>query len=192
MRISLNANAPRPHIVHLQQRFQLKDVGDLLRFFGDFELLVTAIGYYRRSFAGLAPHMRQLDVNVRALSPPDDRMTATATMLATVSAHLNHAVTKIEQSFDSFDASFDDILSSAQPQTFKRLQESLQRAYGRIGALLCGWGAAASGRGGLHAAAAHASQGASSDRHDPRGRLQAPGPERSQFPRDRRCNPLSA
>jgi len=126
------------HVVHLQQRFQLKDVGDLLRFFGDFELLVTAIGYYRRSFAGLVPHMRQLDVNVRALSPPDDQMTAT--MLATVSAHLNHAVTKIEQFFDSFDASFDDILSSAEPQTFKRLQENLQRAYGRVGALLCGWG----------------------------------------------------
>jgi hypothetical protein len=126
------------HVRHLQQRFRLNDIGELLRFFGDFELLVTAIGYYRQNFLDLAPHMRRLDMDVRALSPPD--IPLISTMLATVSDHLDQTVTWIEKFFNAFDASFDDILSTAEPQTFKQLQEKLQGTYRVIGGRLCAWG----------------------------------------------------
>jgi hypothetical protein len=128
----------RAHVRDLQDRFRLNDVGELLRFFGDFELLVTAIGYYRQNFLDLAPHMQRLDMDVRALSPPD--IPLISAMLAMVSNHLHHTVTWIEKFFNAFDASFDDILSSAEPQTFKELQEKLQGTYRTIGARLCGWG----------------------------------------------------
>jgi hypothetical protein len=122
----------RAHVRDLQHRFRLNDIGELLRFFGDFELLVTAIGYYRQNFLDLAPHMQRLDMEVRALSH--------SPMLATVSDHLHHTVTWIEKFFNAFDASFDDILSSAEPPTFKQLQEKLQGTYRTIGARLCAWG----------------------------------------------------
>jgi hypothetical protein len=126
------------HLRDLQQRFRLNDVGELLGFFGDFELLVTAIGYYRQNFLDLAPHMQRLEMDARALSPPDNRLISD--MLATVSDHLCQTLTWIEKFFNAFDASFDDIVSSAEPQTFKQLQEKLQGAYRTIGARLCAWG----------------------------------------------------
>jgi hypothetical protein len=126
------------HLRDLQQRFRLNDVGELLGFFGDFELLVTAIGYYRQNFLDLAPHMQRLEMDARALSPPDNRLISD--MLATVSDHLCQTLTWIEKFFNAFDASFDDIVSSAEAQTFKQLQEKLQSAYRTIGARLCAWG----------------------------------------------------
>jgi hypothetical protein len=126
------------HILNIQQRFQLNDVSDILPFLSDFELLVTAMGYYRQGFVDLVPYMRNLESEVQALSPPDSQMISA--MLASVGHHLSQAVIWIERFFQAFDASFDDILSTAQPQTFKQLQENLQRAYGTIGALLCAWG----------------------------------------------------
>jgi hypothetical protein len=126
------------HVLHLQQRFRLKDVGALLRFFGDFVLLVTAIGHYRQTFLELAPHMQRLDMDVRALSPPD--MPVISAMLATISDHLGRTLTEIEKFFSAFDASFDDILASAKPHTFKELQEKLQATYSVIGGRLCAWG----------------------------------------------------
>jgi hypothetical protein len=126
------------HVRDLQQRFRLNNIGELLCFFGDFELLVTAIGYYRQNFLDLAPHMRRLDMDVRALPAADNPLISA--MLAMVSDHLHQTMTWIERFFSAFDASFDDILSSAEPQTFKQLQEKLQSTYRTIGARLCAWG----------------------------------------------------
>ena len=126
------------HIRNIQQRFRLSDVSDILPFLSDFELLVTAIGYYRQGFLDLLPHMRSLETEVQSLSPPDNQLISA--MLASVSHHLSRAVSWIERFFQAFDASFDNILTTAEPQTFKQLQENLQSAYATIGALLCAWG----------------------------------------------------
>jgi len=127
------------HIIYLQQRFQLGDVTDILPFFSDFELLVTAIAYYRQNFLALVPHMRRLEADIPALSQQQQNPLI-LTMLARVGRHLRQTALWIELFFQTFDASFDDILSGAEPQTFKALQESLQKAYAAIGRLLCGWG----------------------------------------------------
>jgi len=126
------------HIRNIQQRFRLNDVSDILPFLSDFELLVTAIGYYRQGFLDLVPYMRNLETEVRSLSPPDNQMIST--MLAAVGHHLGQATNWVERFFQAFDGSFDNILSTAEPQTFKQLQENLQSAYATIGALLCAWG----------------------------------------------------
>jgi hypothetical protein len=127
------------HIVYLQERFQLRDVADILPFFSDFELLVTAIAYYRQNFVGLVPHMRRLEADIRALSKQQHNQ-LNLNMLARVSRHLSQTAILIERFFQAFDASFDNILSAAEPNTFKQLQENLQKAYATIGRLLCGWG----------------------------------------------------
>jgi hypothetical protein len=128
----------RAHVLNLQQRFRLNDVSDILPFFSDFELLVTAISHYRRCFLDLAPHMRRLEADVHTLSQPDNQLISA--MLAMVSRHLSETVASIERFFQAFDASFDAIISTAEPNIFKELQENLQRAYATIGARLCGWG----------------------------------------------------
>jgi hypothetical protein len=99
---------------------------------------VTAIGYYRQNFLDLAPHMRRLDMDVRALVPSDNQLISA--MLDSVSEHIHQTLSSIERFFNAFDASFDDILSSAEPQTFTQLQEKLQSTYRTIGARLCAWG----------------------------------------------------
>jgi len=116
----------------------LNDVSDILPFFSDFELLVTAIGHYRRCFLDLLPHMELLDAELHALSRTTDQMTTI--MLTTVAHYLSQTVIWIERFFAAFDESFDAIISSAEPQTFNQLQKNLQIGYATIGALLCGWG----------------------------------------------------
>jgi hypothetical protein len=128
----------KSHLLDIQRRFQLRDISGLIPFFSDFELLVTAIGHYRRCFLGLLPHMRLLDGDTHSLSRTADQ--TTTAMLTAVSRYLGQTVTWIERFFVVFDESFDKIIASAEPQTFKRLQENLQRGYAAIGALLCGWG----------------------------------------------------
>jgi hypothetical protein len=128
----------KSHLVDIQQRFQLHDITDLIPFFSDFELLVTAIGHYRRCFLDLLPHMEALDTELRTLSRATDQMTTA--MLTSVSRFLRETVDWIQRFFTAFDESFDKIIASAEPQTFNHLQENLQIGYAAIGALLCGWG----------------------------------------------------
>jgi hypothetical protein len=130
----------KSHLLDIQRRFRLNDISDLIPFFSDFELLVTAIGHYRRCFLDLLPHthMQLLDAEIHTLSRATDQ--TTSTMLTTVSHDLGQTVMWIERFFAAFDESFDTIISSAEPQTFNQLQKNLQRGYAATGALLCGWG----------------------------------------------------
>jgi hypothetical protein len=128
----------KSHLVDIQRRFQLNDISDLIPFLSDFELLVTAIGHYRRCFLDLLPKLELQDAELYTLTLATDPMTST--MLTTVSRYLGQTVILIEKFFVTFDESFDKIVSSAEPQTFNQLQENLQKGYAAIGALLCGWG----------------------------------------------------
>jgi hypothetical protein len=126
------------HIVRLQEQFRLPTVADILPFLSEFELFVTAIGHYRQNFLALVPHMQRLEKTIQDLSQPDNQMISR--MLDRLSRHLGQTMSSIERFFDAFDSSFDGILATAVPETFKQLQESLQRAYATIGRLLCAWG----------------------------------------------------
>ena len=126
------------HVLHIQQRFRLQNVGDILPFFSEFELLATAIAHYRGCYLDLVPHMQQLHADLRALNQPEHELNAI--MLAQVAHSLGEARSLIENFFQAFDTSFDAIVSSAEPDTFKCLQEYLQGAYAAIGTLLCSWG----------------------------------------------------
>lgn len=125
-------------MLHMQQRFQLNDVSDRLPFFSEFELLVTAIGHYRRCYLDLVPHMQRLQAELRALAEPDSERNAA--MLAQVARSLGQTMSLVETFFQAFDVSFDAIVSNAEPRTFRLLHEYLQGAYATIGVLLCGWG----------------------------------------------------
>ncbi len=128
----------REHLQILQNKFKLGGEDEIVPFLTDFELLASAVSYYRRYYAEMQPLMREFRedlVRLEATANPFSRG-----MLSTVNRHLAKTMDHFERFFRTFDDCFEVVIGDVRPNTFKELQATLQRAYSQLGALLCGWG----------------------------------------------------